>query len=117
MKNGAPQNQGMVSPSHVHHSREIVGKAHEPTLKSARDEIRSIEQERGATLIRFPSGKELDAGRRREAFRGDATIVAISRVARDVSAKKQQVFAFRADGKREADNDRPQTLRKNLIFY
>ena len=113
----APQNQGMVSPSNAPHGRDSTDTAHESTQKSITSDAPSVEQGCGAKLIRFPSGKNRDARRHRDPFSGNAVIVAISRVARAVTANPQQVFAARAHGKHEAENDKPQMLRKNLIFF
>ena len=113
----APHNQGAVSPSNAVHGRDSTDTAHESTQKSIASDAAAIEQRCGAKLVCFPSGKDLDARRHRDPFSGNAVIVAISGVTRDVSTNPQQVFAARAHGKREADNDKPQILRKNLIFY
>ena len=113
----APQNQGMVSLPHASPGRGSTETAHDSNLKSMTSGASSIEQERSAKLVCFPSGKGRNPRSRRVAFSGNATIVAISRVGQDVSANQHQAFTVCADGKREADNDKPQMLRKNLIFY
>ena len=113
----APQNQGMVSLPHASHGRGSTDSARDLNQKLTTRCASSIEQGRSAKLVSFPSGENRDPRLRRVAFRGNATIAAISRVAQDVSANTQQAFTVRAGGKREADNDKPQMLRKNLIFY
>lgn len=113
----APQNQGVVSLSNAFHGRDSTDTARESTQKSITSDAPSIERGRDAQLVRFPSGKDLDARRNHDAFSENAVIVVISRVARDVSASPIRVFAVRADGKCEAGNDKPQMLRKNLIFF
>ena len=113
----APQNQGVVSLPHASHGRGATNTARDSNQKSITSGALSMEQGRTAKLVRFPGGKDRDLRPHRVAFSGNATIVAISRVAQDFSANRQQAFTVRADRKREADNDKPQTLRKNLIFY
>jgi len=113
----APHDQGVVSLPHASHGRGSTDKVRDSNQKSITSGAPSIEQRRTAKLVGFPNGKDLDPRPHRIAFSGNATIVAISCVAQGVSANPQQAFTVRAGGKREADNDKPQMLRKNLIFY
>ena len=112
-----PRDQGVVSLPRASHGRGSTDNARESNQNSITSSASSIEQGRSAKLVCFPSGKDLDPRPHRIALSGNATIVAISRVAQDISTNPQQAFTVRAGGKREADNDKPQMLRKNLIFY
>ena len=113
----APHDQGVVSLPHASHGRGSTDNARDSNQKPITSGASSIEQGCSTKLVCFPSSKDLDPRPHRIAFSGNATIVAISRVAQDVSTNPQQAFTVRAGGKREADNDKPQMLRKNLIFY
>jgi len=117
MNIGAPQNQGVVSLPHASHGRGSTDTARNSNQRSITSGASSTEQGRTAKLVCFPSGQDRDPRPQRVAFSGNATIVAISRVSQDISANPQQAFTVRADGQREPDNDKPQSLRKNLIFY
>jgi len=117
MNIGAPQNQGVVSLPHASHGPSLTDTARNSNQRSITSGASSIEQGSTAKLVSFPSGQDRDPRLPRVAFSGNAAIVAISRVSQDISANPQQTFTVRADGQREPDNDKPQILRKNLIFY
>jgi len=113
----APQNQGVVSPPNASHDLGSTDTTHKSYQRSITSGASSIAQGDTAQLACFPSGQDHDPRPPRVAFSGNATILASSLGSQDNSANPQQAFTVRAGGKREAYNDKPQMLRKNLIFY